>query len=98
MFSLSLEYWGYNTAVIEDAEGLFPAMTCSNSSPCPTGKIPEEAKALSLLAPAAPPAVPAVPSLMPGAGLLPLPTSAPIQTVSLGLIDHTRVLNFQSTD
>ncbi|XP_071008691.1 splicing regulatory glutamine/lysine-rich protein 1 isoform X3 [Oncorhynchus clarkii lewisi] len=45
-----------------------------------TGKIPEEAKALSLLAPAAPPAVPAVPSLMPGAGLLPLPTSAPIQT------------------
>ncbi|XP_023839969.1 splicing regulatory glutamine/lysine-rich protein 1 isoform X5 [Salvelinus sp. IW2-2015] len=48
--------------------------------PCAEGKIPEEAKALSLLAPAAPPAVPAVPSLMPGAGLLPLPTSAPIQT------------------
>ncbi|XP_041754481.1 splicing regulatory glutamine/lysine-rich protein 1 isoform X4 [Coregonus clupeaformis] len=45
-----------------------------------TGKIPEEAKALSLLAPAAPLAVPAVPSLMPGAGLLPLPTPAPIQT------------------
>ncbi|XP_071206902.1 splicing regulatory glutamine/lysine-rich protein 1 isoform X5 [Salvelinus alpinus] len=48
--------------------------------PCAEGKIPEEAKALSLLAPAAPPAVPAVPSLMAGAGLLPLPTSAPIQT------------------
>ncbi|XP_041754480.1 splicing regulatory glutamine/lysine-rich protein 1 isoform X3 [Coregonus clupeaformis] len=80
MFSLSLEYWGYNTAVIEDAEGVCPATTCSNSSPCPTGKIPEEAKALSLLAPAAPLAVPAVPSLMPGAGLLPLPTPAPIQT------------------
>ncbi|KAB5522352.1 hypothetical protein PHYPO_G00158560 [Pangasianodon hypophthalmus] len=44
-----------------------------------TGKIPEEAKALSLLAPAAP-----VPSLMPGGGLLPIPSPAPLQN-QLGL-------------
>ncbi|XP_071757870.1 splicing regulatory glutamine/lysine-rich protein 1 isoform X1 [Centroberyx gerrardi] len=42
--------------------------------PCAEGKIPEEAKALSLLAPAAP-----VPNLIPGGGLLPIPTPAPIQ-------------------
>ncbi|TSL28204.1 Splicing regulatory glutamine/lysine-rich protein 1 [Bagarius yarrelli] len=42
--------------------------------PCAEGKIPEEAKALSLLAPAAP-----VPSLMPGGGLLPIPSPAPLQ-------------------
>ncbi|KAM4634473.1 splicing regulatory glutamine/lysine-rich protein 1 isoform 2-T2 [Polymixia lowei] len=43
--------------------------------PCAEGKIPEEAKALSLLAPAAP-----VPSLIPGGGLLPIPTPAPTPT------------------
>ncbi|XP_060768786.1 splicing regulatory glutamine/lysine-rich protein 1 isoform X4 [Neoarius graeffei] len=47
--------------------------------PCAEGKIPEEAKALSLLAPAAP-----VPSLMPGGGLLPIPSPAPLQN-QLGL-------------
>uniref|UniRef100_A0A7N8WUY2 Splicing regulatory glutamine/lysine-rich protein 1 n=1 Tax=Mastacembelus armatus TaxID=205130 RepID=A0A7N8WUY2_9TELE len=45
--------------------------------PCAEGKIPEEAKALSLLAPATP-----VPSLVPGGGLLPIPTPAPLQNVS----------------
>nr|XP_033785884.1 splicing regulatory glutamine/lysine-rich protein 1 isoform X3 [Geotrypetes seraphini] len=40
--------------------------------PCAEGKIPEEAKALSLLAPA-----PTLTSLLPGAGLLPIPTPAP---------------------
>uniref|UniRef100_A0A8C3ABW7 Splicing regulatory glutamine/lysine-rich protein 1 n=1 Tax=Cyclopterus lumpus TaxID=8103 RepID=A0A8C3ABW7_CYCLU len=45
--------------------------------PCAEGRIPEEAKALSLLAPAAP-----VPSLIPGGGLLPIPTPAPLQNVS----------------
>ncbi|XP_022523558.1 splicing regulatory glutamine/lysine-rich protein 1 isoform X1 [Astyanax mexicanus] len=50
--------------------------------PCAEGKIPEEAKALSLLAPAAP-----VASLMPGGGLLPIPTPAPLQndTISFQL-------------
>ncbi|CAL8277513.1 unnamed protein product [Merluccius merluccius] len=42
--------------------------------PCAEGKIPEEAKALSLLAPAAPPA----PAIIPGAGLLPIPTPSPV--------------------
>ncbi|XP_064413996.1 splicing regulatory glutamine/lysine-rich protein 1 isoform X3 [Latimeria chalumnae] len=37
--------------------------------PCSEGKIPEESKALSLLAP-----VPPIATLMPGAGLLPMPT------------------------
>lgn len=41
------------------------------------GKIPEESKALSLLAPA-----PTMTSLMPGAGLLPIPTPNPLTTVS----------------
>ncbi|XP_012720894.2 splicing regulatory glutamine/lysine-rich protein 1 isoform X2 [Fundulus heteroclitus] len=45
--------------------------------PCAEGKIPEEAKALSLLAPAAP-----VPSLIPGGGLLPIPAPAPLQSMS----------------
>ncbi|KAL0965364.1 hypothetical protein UPYG_G00280300 [Umbra pygmaea] len=45
-----------------------------------SGKIPEEAKALSLLAPTAPPTVPALPTLISGGGLLPIPTPAPIQT------------------
>uniref|UniRef100_A0A8D3AJK8 Splicing regulatory glutamine/lysine-rich protein 1 n=1 Tax=Scophthalmus maximus TaxID=52904 RepID=A0A8D3AJK8_SCOMX len=51
--------------------------------PCAEGKIPEEAKALSLLAPATP-----APSLIPGAGLLPIPAPAPapLQNVSLRLV------------
>ncbi|GAA6105758.1 splicing regulatory glutamine/lysine-rich protein 1 isoform X2 [Tachysurus ichikawai] len=48
--------------------------------PCAEGKIPEEAKALSLLAPAAP-----VPSLMPGGGLLPIPSPAPLPNLSVPL-------------
>ncbi|XP_054908660.1 splicing regulatory glutamine/lysine-rich protein 1 isoform X3 [Poeciliopsis prolifica] len=48
-----------------------------------TGKIPEEAKALSLLAPAAP-----VPSLIPGGGLLPIPTPAPLQNLNLPLVSR----------
>ncbi|XP_036384489.1 splicing regulatory glutamine/lysine-rich protein 1 isoform X2 [Megalops cyprinoides] len=43
-----------------------------------TGKIPEEAKALSLLAPATP-----VASLMPGGGLLPIPTPTPLQNLGI---------------
>ncbi|XP_016336075.1 serine/arginine-rich splicing factor 11-like isoform X3 [Sinocyclocheilus anshuiensis] len=42
--------------------------------PCAEGKIPEEAKALSLLAPAAP-----VTSLMSGGGLLPIPSPTTLQ-------------------
>ncbi|XP_015193321.2 splicing regulatory glutamine/lysine-rich protein 1 isoform X6 [Lepisosteus oculatus] len=45
--------------------------------PCAEGKIPEEAKALSLLAPAT-----TVASLIPGAGLLPIPTPAPIPSTT----------------
>ncbi|XP_051748674.1 splicing regulatory glutamine/lysine-rich protein 1 isoform X2 [Ctenopharyngodon idella] len=48
--------------------------------PCAEGKIPEEAKALSLLAPAAP-----VASLMSGGGLLPIPSPATLQNRSLPL-------------
>ncbi|XP_016894299.1 splicing regulatory glutamine/lysine-rich protein 1 isoform X2 [Cynoglossus semilaevis] len=48
--------------------------------PCAEGKIPEEAKALSLLAPATP-----VPSLIPGGGLLPIPPPSPLQNISAGL-------------
>lgn len=48
-----------------------------------TGKIPEEAKALSLLAPAAP-----VPSLIPGGGLLPIPTPAPLQNLNLPIVNR----------
>ncbi|XP_017569600.1 splicing regulatory glutamine/lysine-rich protein 1 isoform X2 [Pygocentrus nattereri] len=48
--------------------------------PCAEGKIPEEAKALSLLAPATP-----VTSLMPGGGLLPIPSPAPLQNLGLPL-------------
>ncbi|KAI5089173.1 splicing regulatory glutamine/lysine-rich protein 1 [Silurus meridionalis] len=48
--------------------------------PCAEGKIPEEAKALSLLAPATP-----APSLMPGGGLLPIPSPAPLQNLGLPL-------------
>ncbi|XP_060930705.1 splicing regulatory glutamine/lysine-rich protein 1 isoform X2 [Limanda limanda] len=50
--------------------------------PCAEGKIPEEAKALSLLAPAAP-----APSLIPGGGLLPIPSPAPIQTLNLPIVN-----------
>lgn len=50
---------------------------------CPAGKIPEEAKALSLLAPATP-----VPSLIPGGGLLPIPTPAPLQNLNLPLVNR----------
>ncbi|XP_067293994.1 splicing regulatory glutamine/lysine-rich protein 1 isoform X2 [Pseudorasbora parva] len=48
--------------------------------PCAEGKIPEEAKALSLLAPAAP-----VASLMSGGGLLPIPSPATLQNRGLPL-------------
>ncbi|XP_020563152.1 splicing regulatory glutamine/lysine-rich protein 1 isoform X3 [Oryzias latipes] len=48
-----------------------------------TGKIPEEAKALSLLAP-----VPPVPSLIPGGGLLPIPTPSPLQNLNLPLVNR----------
>ncbi|XDB61785.1 PREDICTED: splicing regulatory glutamine/lysine-rich protein 1 isoform X2 [Capra hircus] len=48
--------------------------------PCAEGKIPEEAKALSLLAPA-----PTMTSLMPGAGLLPIPTPNPLTTLGVSL-------------
>ncbi|XP_042364756.1 splicing regulatory glutamine/lysine-rich protein 1 [Plectropomus leopardus] len=48
-----------------------------------TGKIPEEAKALSLLAPAAP-----APSLIPGGGLLPIPTPAPLQNLNLPIVNR----------
>ncbi|XP_056121446.1 splicing regulatory glutamine/lysine-rich protein 1 isoform X1 [Rhinichthys klamathensis goyatoka] len=48
--------------------------------PCAEGKIPEEAKALSLLAPAAP-----VASLMSGGGLLPIPSPTTLQNRGLPL-------------
>ncbi|XP_040434211.1 splicing regulatory glutamine/lysine-rich protein 1-like isoform X3 [Falco naumanni] len=48
--------------------------------PCAEGKIPDEAKALSLLAP-----VPTMTSLMPGAGLLPIPTPTPLTTLGVSL-------------
>lgn len=48
-----------------------------------TGKIPEEAKALSLLAPASP-----MPSLIPGGGLLPIPTPAPLQNLNLPFVNR----------
>ncbi|XP_047425798.1 splicing regulatory glutamine/lysine-rich protein 1 isoform X3 [Mugil cephalus] len=51
--------------------------------PCAEGKIPEEAKALSLLAPVAP-----VPSLIPGGGLLPIPTPAPLQNLNLPVVNR----------
>ncbi|KAM9820328.1 splicing regulatory glutamine/lysine-rich protein 1 [Neosynchiropus ocellatus] len=51
--------------------------------PCAEGKIPEEAKALSLLAP-----VPPAPTLIPGGGLLPIPTPAPLQNLSLSLMNR----------
>ncbi|XP_036134922.1 splicing regulatory glutamine/lysine-rich protein 1 isoform X5 [Molossus molossus] len=48
--------------------------------PCAEGKIPEESKALSLLVPA-----PTMTSLMPGAGLLPIPTPNPLTTLGVSL-------------
>ncbi|CAN9504368.1 unnamed protein product [Ophioblennius macclurei] len=52
--------------------------------PCAEGKIPEEAKALSLLAPATP-----APSLIPGGGLLPIPAPAPLQNqLNLPLVNR----------
>ncbi|XP_036972702.1 splicing regulatory glutamine/lysine-rich protein 1 isoform X2 [Acanthopagrus latus] len=51
--------------------------------PCAEGKIPEEAKALSLLAPTTP-----VPSLIPGGGLLPIPTPAPLQNLNLPIVNR----------
>ncbi|XP_031716079.1 splicing regulatory glutamine/lysine-rich protein 1 isoform X1 [Anarrhichthys ocellatus] len=51
--------------------------------PCAEGRIPEEAKALSLLAPAAP-----VPSLIPGGGLLPIPAPAPLQNLNLPVVNR----------
>ncbi|XP_056601463.1 splicing regulatory glutamine/lysine-rich protein 1 isoform X1 [Triplophysa dalaica] len=48
--------------------------------PCAEGKIPEETKALSLLAPAVP-----VASLMSGGGLLPIPSPTTLQNRSLPL-------------
>ncbi|XP_069370509.1 splicing regulatory glutamine/lysine-rich protein 1 isoform X2 [Paralichthys olivaceus] len=57
-----------------------------------TGKIPEEAKALSLLAPAAP-----APNLIPGGGLLPIPNPAPIQNVNLPLVNRMSAASLDST-
>uniref|UniRef100_A0A8C7DSU0 Splicing regulatory glutamine/lysine-rich protein 1 n=4 Tax=Elapidae TaxID=8602 RepID=A0A8C7DSU0_NAJNA len=47
--------------------------------PCAEGKIPDEAKALSLLAPA-----PTMTSLIPGGGLLPIPTP-PVSSIGISL-------------
>ncbi|KAG7260141.1 hypothetical protein CRUP_025398, partial [Coryphaenoides rupestris] len=47
-------------------------------------KIPEEAKALSLLAPAPPP----VPTVLPGAGLLPIPTPSPVHNLNLPVVSR----------
>ncbi|TNN61253.1 Splicing regulatory glutamine/lysine-rich protein 1 [Liparis tanakae] len=54
--------------------------------PCAEGRIPEEGKALSLLAPAAPP----VPSLVAGGGLLPIPTPAPLQNLNLPVVNRVQ--------
>ncbi|KAM9794621.1 splicing regulatory glutamine/lysine-rich protein 1 [Syngnathus typhle] len=51
--------------------------------PCAEGKIPEEAKALSLLAPVAP-----VHNLLHGRGLLPIPAPSPRQNLNLPLVGH----------
>ncbi len=76
---LSRIQWA-NCADIEETERRV-AIAFTNICFCPAGKIPEEAKALSLLAPATP-----VPSLIPGGGLLPIPTPAPLQNVSQRLV------------
>lgn len=71
---LSRIQWA-NCAGIDETES--PATSFTDLSICPVGKIPEEAKALSLLAPSTP-----VPSLIPGGGLLPIPAPNPLQNVS----------------
>ncbi|OCU02458.1 splicing regulatory glutamine/lysine-rich protein 1 [Xenopus laevis] len=53
--------------------------------PCAEGKIPEEAKALSLLAPAPP-----LSSLLPGAGLLPIPAPTPTPPIASSLASVLR--------
>ncbi|XP_041436470.1 splicing regulatory glutamine/lysine-rich protein 1 isoform X2 [Xenopus laevis] len=53
--------------------------------PCAEGKIPEEAKALSLLAPA-----PLLSSLLPGAGLLPIPAPTPTPPLASSLASVLR--------
>ncbi|XP_075695077.1 splicing regulatory glutamine/lysine-rich protein 1 isoform X2 [Rhinoderma darwinii] len=54
--------------------------------PCSEGKIPEEAKALSLLAPA-----PTLSSLLPGAGLLPIPTPTPTPSPLASVLRREKV-------
>ncbi|XP_073536321.1 splicing regulatory glutamine/lysine-rich protein 1 [Phyllobates terribilis] len=54
--------------------------------PCAEGKIPEEAKALSLLAPA-----PTLSSLLPGAGLLPIPTPTPTPSSLASVLRREKV-------
>ncbi|KAE8636189.1 hypothetical protein XENTR_v10002876 [Xenopus tropicalis] len=53
--------------------------------PCAEGKIPEETKALSLLAPA-----PSLSSLLPGAGLLPIPAPTPTPPIASSLASVLR--------
>lgn len=69
-----------NCADIEETEKS-PTIAFTNISFHPAGKIPEEAKALSLLAPSTP-----VPTLIPGGGLLPIPAPTPLQNVSQHLV------------
>ena len=64
------------------------AIAFSNISFCPAGKIPEEAKALSLLAPSTP-----VPSLIPGGGLLPIPSPPALQNVSQHSIKVSKIFH-----
>ncbi|XP_072272441.1 splicing regulatory glutamine/lysine-rich protein 1 isoform X2 [Pyxicephalus adspersus] len=54
--------------------------------PCAEGKIPEESKALSLLAPAPP-----LSSLLPGAGLLPIPTPTPTPSPLASVLRRDKV-------
>ncbi|XP_040195990.1 splicing regulatory glutamine/lysine-rich protein 1 isoform X2 [Rana temporaria] len=54
--------------------------------PCAEGKIPEESKALSLLAP-----VPSLSSLLPGAGLLPIPTPTPTPSPLASVLRRDKV-------
>ncbi|KAJ3605623.1 hypothetical protein NHX12_027668 [Muraenolepis orangiensis] len=55
--------------------------------PCAEGKIPEEAKALSLLAPSAPPP----PAVTPGAGLLPNPTLSPVHNAGIQQLNRAEL-------
>ncbi|XP_073479570.1 splicing regulatory glutamine/lysine-rich protein 1 isoform X2 [Aquarana catesbeiana] len=54
--------------------------------PCAEGKIPEESKALSLLAP-----VPSLSNLLPGAGLLPIPTPTPTPSPLASVLRREKV-------